>query len=67
MDKIIFRNVLPSVFVNRGDLHSEIWQTDVTLERDHLYLVEAPSVVMWWVIAMTTQDKCFLMMLTSTT
>ena len=43
MDKIIFRNVLPSVFVNRGDLHSEIWQTDVTLERDHLYLVEAAS------------------------
>ena len=43
MDKIIFRNVLPSVFANREDLHSEIWKSDVTLERDHLYLVEAAS------------------------
>ena len=43
MDKIIFRNVLPTVFANRDDLHSEIWKSDVTLERGHLYLVEAAS------------------------
>ena len=43
MDKIIFRNVLPSVFANRDDLHSEIWQADITLERGGLYLVEAAS------------------------
>lgn len=43
MDKIIFRNVLPSVFANREDLDSEVWQKEITFERDHLYLVEAAS------------------------
>lgn len=43
MDKIIFRNVLPSVFANRDDLDSEVWQSEITFERDHLYLVEAAS------------------------
>lgn len=43
MEKIIFRNVLPSVFANRGDLDSEVWQKEITFERDRLYLVEAAS------------------------
>lgn len=43
MDKIIFRNVLPSVFANREDLDSEVWQKEITFERDRLYLVEAAS------------------------
>ena len=43
MNKIVFRNVLPSVFANRTDLSSDIWQGDVTFERGHLYLVEAAS------------------------
>ena len=32
-----------SVFANRTDLSSDIWQGDVTFERGHLYLVEAAS------------------------
>ena len=43
MNKIVFRNVLPSVFANRTDLSSDIWQGDVTFGRGHLYLVEAAS------------------------
>ena len=43
MNKIVFRNVLPSVFANRTDLSSDIWQGNVTFERGHLYLVEAAS------------------------
>ena len=43
MDKIVFESVLPHVFANRNDLSSEIWQQNVTLEKGHLYLVEADS------------------------
>lgn len=43
MDKIVFHNVLPTVFSNRTDLHSEVWKQEVTFERGHLYLVEAAS------------------------
>ena len=43
MDKIVFESVLPHVFANRNDLNSEIWQQNVTLEKGHLYLVEADS------------------------
>ena len=43
MQKIIFKNVLPEVFANRQDIHSGIWQDNVTFERGHLYLVEAAS------------------------
>lgn len=35
--------VLPQVFAQRADLHSEVWRQDVTFERGHLYLVEAAS------------------------
>lgn len=43
MDRIRLDNTLPEVFARRDDLHSEIWRKDVTLERGHLYLVEASS------------------------
>lgn len=39
----MFHNVLPAVFANREDLHSEVWKQDVAFERGHLYLVEAAS------------------------
>lgn len=31
------------MFANREDLDSEVWQKEITFERDHLYLVEAAS------------------------
>ncbi len=43
MEKIVFHSVLPAVFAHRDDLHSEIWQQEVTLEKGRLYLVEADS------------------------
>ena len=43
MEKIVFHSVLPAVFAHRDDLHSEIWKQEVTLEKGHLYLVEADS------------------------
>lgn len=43
INKIVFRDVLPQVFVGRADLQSDVWQSDVTFERGHLYLVEAAS------------------------
>lgn len=41
MEKIQLHSVLPQVFAQREDLHSEIWKQDVTFEKGHLYLVEA--------------------------
>ena len=43
MEKIQLHSVLPQVFAQREDLHSEIWKQDVTFEKGHLYLVEAES------------------------
>lgn len=43
IEKILFRNVLPDVFAQRDDIHSEIWRQDVCFEKGHLYLVEAAS------------------------
>lgn len=43
MEKITFSSVLPQVFAQRDDLHSDIWNQEVTFERGHLYLVEADS------------------------
>lgn len=43
MEKILLSNVLPHVFEGRADLHSDIWRQEVSLERGHLYLVEAAS------------------------
>ncbi len=43
MEKIEFHSVIPSVFSQRKDLESEIWNTDVSFEKNKLYLVEADS------------------------
>lgn len=43
MEQIHLDNVLPEVFAQRDDLHSEVWKQQVTFKKDHLYLVEADS------------------------
>lgn len=43
MDKIQFNSVIPKVFSHFPSLESEVWNTDVTFEKGHLYLVEADS------------------------
>lgn len=43
MDNICFQSVLPHVFASSADLHSEVWQQNLTFEKDRLYLVEAGS------------------------
>lgn len=43
MDRIILQHVLPFVFTNRADIHSEIWHQEVCFERGQIYLVEADS------------------------
>lgn len=43
MNTINFRSVMPQVFAQRNDLHSEVWSQDVSFEKGHLYLVEADS------------------------
>ena len=43
MTTISLHNTLPSVFSQRTDLQSDIWRQDVTLERGHVYLIEAAS------------------------
>jgi len=43
MNQIQLRHLLPGVFANRDDLHSDIWLRDVALEKGKLYLIEANS------------------------
>lgn len=44
MKKIIFKQVLPHVFSESGDvLDSEVWKKDITLEKGRIYLIEAAS------------------------
>ena len=43
MDKIQFNSVIPKVFSQLPSLESEVWNTDITFEKGHLYLVEADS------------------------
>lgn len=43
MDKIELKNVLPEVFSQRDDIHSEVWHQHVTFEKGQLYLIEAHS------------------------
>ena len=43
MKSITFHSVLPQVLSRQSDLQSEIWNTDVTFEKGHLYLIEADS------------------------
>ena len=43
MEKIQLFHTLPLVFSTRNDLVSDIWQQDVELEKEKLYLLEANS------------------------
>ena len=43
METIRLAHLLPKVFANQTDLVSDIWNTDVTLEKNRIYLVEANS------------------------
>ena len=43
MERIELHSILPAVFAQRDDLRSEIWKSEVTFEKGHLYLVEAES------------------------
>ena len=43
METIRLAHLLPKVFANQTDLVSDIWNTNVTLEKNRIYLVEANS------------------------
>lgn len=43
METIELKSALPNVFLDRGDVESEVWSRDVTFRKGHLYLVEAAS------------------------
>lgn len=43
MNNITLSNVVPEIFASREDLHSDIWHTEVALERGKRYLIEAAS------------------------
>lgn len=43
MKEIRLKDVVPEIFANRNDLVSDIWHTDVVLERGKTYLIEAAS------------------------
>lgn len=43
MNTITLQHTLPRVFSQRTDISSDLWLQDVTLERGHLYLIEAAS------------------------
>jgi ABC-type lipoprotein export system ATPase subunit len=43
MEKILLNSVIPQVFSQRTEWNSDIWNTDATFEKGHLYLVEAES------------------------
>lgn len=43
MERIILKNVVPQVFSQRADLHSDIWDNELVLDRGHKYLIEAAS------------------------
>lgn len=43
MNEIRLERVTPNVFAERGELRSEVWQQELTLERGKTYLVEAAS------------------------
>ena len=43
MNTIQLQHTLPDVFRNRTDIQSQVWNQELTLERGHLYLIEANS------------------------
>ena len=43
MKEIKLNRVVPEIFAQRNDLRSEIWQSEVVIERGKTYLIEAAS------------------------
>ncbi len=43
MNEIKLKGVVPEIFASRNDLVSDIWDTDVVIERGKTYLIEAAS------------------------
>lgn len=43
MNTIKLSHVLPQVFAHASDLHSQVWQQEVTFEKGRIYLIEADS------------------------
>lgn len=43
MNEIRLKGVVPEIFATRNDLVSDIWNTDVVIERGKTYLIEAAS------------------------
>lgn len=43
MNEIKLKGVIPEIFASRNDLVSDIWNTDVVIERGKTYLIEAAS------------------------
>ncbi len=43
MDKLELCSVLPSVFADNDSLCSDVWNSNVTFERGHVYLMESES------------------------
>lgn len=43
MNSITLSNVVPEIFARGENLRSDLWQTEITFERGHSYLIEAAS------------------------
>lgn len=43
MKEIIFNSVIPDVFSHSNTLNSDVWNSDVTFNKEQLYLIEADS------------------------
>ena len=43
MNTIQFKYVIPQVFASREEQNSDVWQQDITFEKEKVYLLEAES------------------------
>lgn len=43
MNTIQFKYVIPQVFASREEQNSDVWQQDITFEKEKVYLIEAES------------------------
>lgn len=43
MNTIHFKYVIPQVFASREEQNSDVWQQDITFEKEKVYLIEAES------------------------
>jgi len=43
MKEITLHSVVPHVFSMRGEMESAVWNSEITFEKGHLYLIEADS------------------------